>query len=125
MNVSIPLRTQYLDPLLTLIDRLTLDNHLLVLSINAYLSIAPCDLGNQHSTPTVAYLSPRPHVKHIIHCLALLPELQVGATPTLIPALVVEHVGLVETLKDALFIEDALLHNKLWVQSQQVVSEDA
>ena len=79
--------------------------------------MAPRDFSNQHSAPTVPYLSCRPHVQHVIHGLALLPEFQVGPVPSIVPPLVVEHVGFVETLQNAFLIEDALLHNKLGVKS--------
>ena len=60
----------------------------------------------------------------MIDSLALFPILKVGPVPSrcrrFIPLLVVEHVRLVEPLQYALLIQDALLHNQLRVQSQQV-----
>ena len=60
----------------------------------------------------------------MIDSLALFPILKVGPVPSrcrrFIPLLVVEHVWLVESLQDALLIQDTLLHNQLGVQPQQV-----
>lgn len=53
----------------------------------------------------------------MIHGLAFLAELEVRArSRRLIAFLIVEHVGLVETLEDSLLVKDALLDDKLWVQ---------
>ena len=84
--------------------------------------MAPCNFSNQDSAP---YLGSHPQVQHVIHGLALLTELQVRPVPSLVPPLVVEHVGFVETLQEAFLIEDTLLYDKLGVKSKQVVSEEA
>ncbi len=83
--------------------------------------MAPCNFSYQHSAP---YLGSRPQVHHVIHGLALLTELQVGPVASLVPPLIVEHIGFIETLQEAFLIEDALLYDKLGVKSKQVVCEE-
>lgn len=112
VEASGAITTQHIDPLFTFIQRFAFHHQLLRLSINPKLSLALRNSNYLHHT-----LCFSAQVQHMIHGLAFLAELEVRARPRrLIAFLIVEHVGLVETLEDTLLVKDALLDDKLWVK---------